>query len=283
MSEITAGVGTRYGAFYPLDSDGLPSVNATTAVPQQGTLISGITTASTGDPTPQRFTHYGQDRPYAQDSLPGQEGGTVTITSSNGNMIVDAMAEGNNVRQIGNTTWRGGNTDKRGNEPLLGFMSYRQALDTEPGSPTFGTLRQWNVRVYPAGRWAPTTSPMEAGKTTKTLNGTPTPTGRTIWGETYTDDGVASWGNTTAEYHDGNANYQPRLNWWLGNGTLTAFQLSHPPKNANELLVWVDGSLTTPASVNVSPTNPAYTLTSAAGTAAKKIVALIMTDKPGIN
>lgn len=279
-SEVTAGVGTRYGVLIPLDVDGLPSINVTTAVPQQGTLISGIMTATTNDPTPQRITHYGQDNPYAQDSLPPTEIGTVTVTSGNGNMIVDSMAEGNKVREIGNTTWRGGNTNKRGNEPILASMFYRQALDTEPGSPTFGTLRQWNIRIYPAARWSPSTSAYEAGKTAKTLNGTPTPTGRTVWGEFYDE---TSWGNSTAEYTEGNANYQPRLNWWLGNGTLTAFQLSHPPVSAAELLVWVDGTLTVPNAVNTSSTNPAYTLSSAAGTGAKKIVALVLTNQPGIS
>lgn len=279
-TEVTAGVGTRYGVLIPLDIDGLPSINVTTAVPQQGTLISGIMTATTNDPTPQRITHYGQDNPYAQDSLPPTEVGTVTVTSGNGNMIVDAMAEGNKVRDIGNSSWRAGNTDKRGNEPLLGSMFYRQALDTEPGSPTFGTLRQWNIRAYPASRWSPATSPYEAGKTAKTLNGTPTPTGRTLWGENYNE---SSWGNSRAEYADGNSNYQPRLNWHLGNGTLTAFQLSHPPVSADELLVWVDGTLTVPAAVNLSTTNPSFTLTSAAGTNAKKIIEMIFTNVPGIS
>jgi hypothetical protein len=278
--EITAGVGTRYGVFFPLDEDGLISVTTTSAVPVQGTLISGIKTATTSDPAPQRFTHYGQDRPYAQDSLPPTEVGALTITSEDGNLIVDALAEGNKVRDIGNTKWRGGNTDKRGNEPILGALFYRQALDTTPGSPTFGKLRQWNVRIYPAARWSPATSSMEAGATVKTLNGTPTPTGQTIWGENYQE---STWGNSYAEYTEGNTNYQPRLNWYRGNGTLTAFQLSHPPAATDELLVWVDGTLTVPSAVNVSATNPAFTLSSAAGTNAKKVIALILTDAPGIN
>jgi hypothetical protein len=278
--EITAGVGTRYGVFFPLDEDGLISVSETSAVPVQGTLISGIKTATTSDPAPQRFTHYGQDRPYAQDSLPPTEVGALTITSEDGNLIVDALAEGNKVRDIGNTKWRGGNTDKRGNEPLLGSMFYRQALDTKPGSPTFGKLRQWNIRTYPAARYSPSTVSFEAGMTTKTLNGTPTPTGQTLWGENYNE---SSWGNSYAEYTEGNANYQPRINAWLGNGTLVAFQLSHPPADTDELLVWVGGTLTVPSAVNTSSTNPAFTLSSAAGTNATKIIAMIFTNQPGIN
>jgi hypothetical protein len=278
--EVTAGVGTRYGAFFPLDEDGLISVSTTSAVPVQGTLITGIKTATTSDPAPQRITHYGQDRPYAQDSLPPTEVGTVTVTSADGSLIIDSMAEGNLVRSIGNTEWRGGNTDKRGNEPILGAIFYRQALDTTPGSPTFGKLRQWNIRTYPAARWSPATASMEAGSTVKTINGTPTPTGQTLWGENYQE---STWGNSYAEYTEGNANYQPRINAWLGNGTLAAFQLSHPPAASDELLVWVDGTLTTPSAVNITVSNPAFTLSSAAGTNAKKIIAMILTDRPGIS
>jgi hypothetical protein len=275
--EITAGVGTRYGAYYPLDSDGLPSVAVTTAVPQQGTLISGIMTATINDPAPQRFTHYGQDHPYAQDQLPPTEGGTMTVTSGDGNMVVDAMAEGIKTRQIGNSVWKGVNTDKRGSEPLLGSMFYRQALDTTPGSATFGQLRQWNITISPSARWAPASAGMAAGKTAKTLNGTPTPTGKTIWGESYNE---TSWGHSTAEYTEGNGNYQPRLNWWLGNGTLAAFQLSHPPAASDELLVWNAGTLLSPSAVNTSSTNPAFTL---ASPPVGKVIGLIFTDKPGNN
>src|SRR5688572_16227680 len=267
-TEVTSGVGTRNGFFFPLDSDGLPSVGATSAVPVQGTMLFGIKTASTSDPEPQRIVHYGNDRPYAQDSLPPTEIGTVAVTLAAGNLILDAMAEGNLVRTIGNTVWRAGNSDQRGNEPIMGAMFYRQALDTELGSPTFGKLRQWNIRIYPAARWSPATASFEAAATEKTINGTPTPTGQTIWGENYNE---SSWGNSFAEYTEGVANYEPRLNAWLGNGTLTAFQLSHPPASSSELLVWVDGTLTTPSAVNVSTTNPAFTLSSAAGTNLKKI------------
>jgi hypothetical protein len=277
-TEITAGVGVRGGYLFPLDDDGLPSIQVTTAVPQQGTLLFGIKTATSSDPAPQRFNHYGMDRVFAADTLPPTEAGTVTVTLAAGNLIVDAMAEGNKVRFSGNSTWRAGNSDKRGNEPILGGMFYRQALDTEPGSATFGKKRQWNIRFYPAARWTPASNPFEAGLTDKTIAGTPTPTGQTLWGENYTE---SSWGNSYAEYTEGNSNYQPRVNWHLGNGTLTAFQLSHPPFSADELLVFVDGTLTTPSAVNTSTSNPSFTLTSAAGTNGKKIIELIFTNVPG--
>lgn len=276
--EIVAGVGTRYGVIIPLDTDGLPSVNSTSAVPCQGTMIPGIKTASTSDPEPQRITHYGQDRPFAQDSLPPTTVGSFTITTADTNLVIDSMVEGNNTVTINQSKWRAGNSDQRGNEPIMGAMFYRQALDTTPGSGTFGKLRQWNTRIYPAARISPTTQSYEAAETVKSYAGTPTPTGNTIWGQAYNE---ATWGNTTAEYTEGVVNYEPRLNWFLGNGTLTAFQLSHPPAASDAIDVWVDGTLTVPSAVNTSATNPAFTLSTASGTNAKKIIAMIYTLNPG--
>lgn len=277
--EIVAGVGTRYGSVFPLDSsDGLPSVSTTTAVPQQGTLIAGIKTASTSDPEPQRITHYGQDRPFAQDSLPPTTVGTFTVTAADSNLALDSMVEGNNLVTINQGLWRAGNSDQRGNEPIMGCMFYRQALDTTPGSGTFGKLRQWNVRIYPAARISPATQSYDAAATDKTYAGTPTPTGLTLWGQTYTE---STWGNTYAEYTEGVQNYEPRLNWWLSNGTLSAFQLSHPPAATNAIDVWLNGTLTVPSAVNTSVTNPAFTLTGLAGTGGQKIIALVYTLNPG--
>jgi hypothetical protein len=280
--EIVGGVGTRYGVLIPLDSDGLPSIQSSTAVPQQGTMIAGIKTAITSDPEPQRITHFGQDRPQAQDSLPPTTVGNFTITADSVNLIIDAMAEGNTVRSINTGKWRAGNSDQRGNEPIIAAMFYRQALDMQPGSGTYGKLRQWNTRIYPAARVSPTTQPYDAGATDKSYAGTPTPTGLTLWGETYTE---SQWGNNYAEYTEGVVDYEPRINWYLGNGTLLAFQLSHPPAIAGTtgaLDVWVAGTLTTPSAVNISLTNPAFTLAAPPAVGAK-VVAMVYTTQPGIN
>lgn len=277
--EIVGGVGTRYGVLIPLDSDGLPSANVSQALLFQGTMIAGIKTATTADPEPQRFTHYGQDRPQSQDSLPPTTVGSFTVTADNVNLIIDAMAEGNTVVSINNGKWRAGNSDQRGNEPILACMFYRQALDMKPGSGTYGKLRQWNIRIYPAARLSPTTQPYEAGITDKSYSGTPTPTGLTLWGETYTK---STWGNSYAEYTEGVEDYEPRLEWGLGNGTLTSFQLNHPPATSTSINVWVAGTLVTPSSVNTSSASPAFTLGAIPAVGAK-VVAMVLTDEPGTN
>ena len=272
--QIVSGVGARWGYVIPLDSsDGLPSINTSTAVPAQGTIVQGIKSASFNDPEPQRITHYGNDRPFAQDSLPATDVGSFAIVTAKSNMVLDAMVEGNKIRTVDDIYFRATNTDKKGSEPQVGFMVYRQALDTTKGSATFGKLRQWHLKIYGSVRITPAQEAFEQGATDKTYNCTPTPVSTTIWNEPYNE---TNWGNTEGEALDGMTDYQPVLNWWLGNGTLTSFQLSHAPFSSTHIHVWQDGTLVTPSAV-ATGANPAFTL-GAAATNAKKLIALIETN-----
>lgn len=275
--EVISGVGARYAVVIPLDSDGLPSVNVTQAAPIQGSLVQGIKTMSHSDAEPQRITHYGDDLAFAQDSLPSAEVGSFTITTAKTNLVIDSMVEGNKTVTIDNMQLRGANSDKKGNEPQVSFMAYRQALDTQKGSSTFGKLRQWNVKIYGSTRITPQSQSFEQAATDKTYQATPTPTTTTIWNQVFNE---STWGQTQSEYLEGVTDYQPRFNWYLGNGTLGSFQLSHPPVDSDHLHVWIDGTLTTPSAVNVSATNPAFTLSPVPGVG-KKVFVLLETTAPG--
>lgn len=275
-----SGIGHRYAIVGALDSEGLPAVGAASQTPTQGTLVERVKNFSPSDPSPRRETHQGDDLPYAQDSLPPGEIGSFTITTSQVNMTFETLVSGTKERTIGGggaLKAIGVNTDKRGSEPRIFYLSYRQALDTGKGSPTSGSLRQWEVRIYPSLQLTPSSHGFESGTVDKSYQATPTPTGKTIWGETYSE---TTWGYTQAEALNLVTNYQPRINWWLGNGTFTSFQLSHPPANSDALHVWVDGVITTPSSVNTSSANPAFTL-SAPPTNNARVFALIETNEPG--
>jgi hypothetical protein len=272
----SAGVGLRYGAIYPL-YDGLPTPNDSQATPVNGTLVEGIKTVTVTDPQPRNITHFGDDRAYMQDQLPSTESGSFTFTASKTNMDLDAMIEGGKIRTINSNKFRAGNTDNKGDEPQVLIVEYRQALDADLNSATFGKLRQWEGRVYPSVRISKQTPSHEAENTDITYNATPTQVKFTAWNEQFTE---ANWGNTEAEYIEFVTDYQPRFNFWRGDGTITAFQTSHPPQSSTNLTVWVDGTQTTPSAVNVSSTNPAFTLGSAAGLDVL-VAALIETDEPG--
>lgn len=273
-----SGVGTRYGAVFPLDSSGLPMPATATAVPMQGTLIEAIKGMAVTDPEPQRITHYGDDQPYAQDSLPPTEAGSFSFNTSKTNLDLDAMVEGGKVRTINSNKFIGGNSDNRGSEPQMMVHIYRQALDTDRNSSSFGKLRQWESRIYPSARIAKQTPAFEAQNTDVTYNATPTRVKFAPWFEQFNE---TNWGFSEAEYITHVTDYQPRINTYRGDGTITAFQLSHPPKTSTEVTVWVDGTQTTPTNVNTSA-NPSFTLGSAAGVG-KLVFALAETDEPGNN
>lgn len=274
-----SGVGTRYGAIFPLDADGLPLPAVSTAVPMQGTLIEGIKGMTVTDPETRNIAHVGEDRVYAQDSLPAITVGTFGFNTSKVDLDLEAMVEGGTVRTINSNKVYGYNTNKAGSEPQMLTHIYRQALDTDKNSSSFGKLRQWESRFIMSSRISNTTGPFEAENPDTTYQGVASPARYAPWFEQFTE---ANWGFTEAEGLKQVTDYQPRLNMWRGNGTLTSFQLSHAPVTSSELTVWVDGTQTTPSSVNTTVANPAFTLGAAAANN-KLVFALIETQNPGSN
>lgn len=273
----TFGVGLRYGAVFNLNANGLPFPNDSSATLITGTLIEGIKTMPVTDPAPRRITHQGDDRALAQDSLPGTEAGSFQFTTSKTNLALDAMLEGGVVRTINSNQYLLGNSDNKGSEPQVLVMFYRQALDADKTSASYGKLRQWEGRAYPSARITKTTPSYEAENTDITYEGTPTPIKYTHWFEQLTE---ANWGATEAEYINDTSDYHPRWNFGLGDGTITAFNLTHPPVDASSVTVWVNGTQQTPSSVNTSSTNPAFTLSSAPALS-NGIAVKIETNAPG--
>jgi hypothetical protein len=186
------------------------------------------------------------------------------------------MIEGNKVRAIDSLQLRGANTDKKGQEPQMCAIFYRQALDTQVGDAQFGKLRQWHVKIFPSVRITPKGQSFEQGATQKTYAATPTPVTVTPWNEIINE---VNWGANFAEYIEMITDYQPRFNIFRGDGTITARQLSHQPVSSGYLHVMVDGTLTTPITVNTGA-NPSYTL-GAATAMGKKEVVIIETVIPG--
>jgi hypothetical protein len=274
-SEIISGVGARYGVVFVLDSNGLPAQAAASATPETGVRIEGIKTLAANTPEPQRFTHYGDDSPFAQDSLPPTEVESFNITTAKVNLALDAYLEGAKVRTITPLQMRVGDSDQRGNEPLVMAAFYRQALDTDQTSTSFGRLRQWNWRIYPATRISPQAPSMEQGITDSSYVATPTKVSQTPWQE---DFDTTNWGVSRGAHIEGVANYQPRFTVYVGDGTITSWDLTHAPYSSADILVWVAGSLTVPGSITYG-TSPAFTVTPAVGVGTQ-IFAVSMTNTP---
>lgn len=278
-SKVTSGVGTRYASVFVLNpTSGLPNVDNSLAVGTltQGTLVQGIQDFAPNDPPPQRFTHYGDDGPFAQDSLPPTTVGDFTFNTAKKNFNLDAVTGGLVIRTYDNIPMIAGDTDKRGQEPLVMFATYRQSLDTEKTSTTFGKLRQWDLKIFPSARIATMDQPFQQGLTKKNYQGTPTLVSQTPWSEVFTN---AQWGNTLATFIEGTTDYQPRIYVGSGNGTVTKFALPHVPAVSDHVHVWVNGTLTAPASVSL--TDPSFTMTTAPSLGNSNILVINETNQPG--
>lgn len=273
--EIISGVGSRYGVVFQLDTNGLPYQATSSATPETGVKIDGIKTLPVNTPEPQRFTHYGDDDPFAQDSLPPTEIESFTITTAKSNLELDAYLEGGLVKTIAPLQLRLADSDLRGNEPLTMSAFYRQALDTDPTSSTFGKLRQWQGKIFCAGRISPQSNSYEQGITDNSYVATPTKTSTTPWGE---DFDSTTWGGARGAHIEFVADYQPRFTVYKGNGTLTSWNLTHTPASASNLLVWVGGSLTVPGSITYGA-SPAFTIPGTVGVGIQ-IFAISMTSTP---
>lgn len=274
--EIVSGVGTRYGVVFVLDTNGLPYQSVASATPETGYKIDGIKTLPVNTPEPQRFTHYGDDDPFAQDSLPPTEVESFTITTAKSNMGLDAYLEGGLVKTISPLELRLADSDLRGNEPLTMSAFYRQAIDTDPDSSTFGKLRQWQGKIFPAARISPLSNSYEAGITDNSYSATPTKVSTTPWGE---DVDSSTWGGARGAHIEFSSNYQPRFTVYKSNGTITNWLLTHAPASSADLLVWVGGSLTVPGSITYGAT-PAFTLSPAVAGTTTQIFAISMTATP---
>lgn len=279
-----AGVGNRWAAVFPLDErTGLPQVSASTKIPTQPILVQRVKTFTATDPEPQRITHVGDDKPHATDVLPPTEVGSFVVTTAQTNFSLEALLTDTAVvsEGVGDDALKmaGINTNKRGRERRVAYITYRQAINTDKESALSGAQRIWHGYIYGSVLLSPATQSMEAGATDKTYNATVSPTARAIWGETFRED---KHGYTAAEGVQFSTKYEPRFNAWKGNGTFVDFQLSHAPVGTNALKVWVDGTLQTPTGVNTSLTNPSFTLAAPPANNAY-VFAIIETNNPGNN
>lgn len=273
--DIVAGVGTRYGQVILNDTTtGLPSGTFNSGTLQAGTNVEGIKSFTYNDPDTQKITHYGNDYSFAQDSLPATEVGSFNITTGKTNLALDTVVDGTTeVTLDSSLKARAGNTNKKGNEPFVTFSVFRQALDTQIGSSTFGRLRQWNLALIPSTRIVSKLPGMAQGLADKTYQGIPTPVRNTPWNIAMTD---AIWNATQAEYFEMTADYQPVIVVGQGNGTLTRFGLPVVPVDTAHCHVWGNGTLQTVVLVGTSATAP-YVQISGTLTGSAPIFAIIET------
>lgn len=277
--DIMSGVGARYAVFLPNDPDtGLPHPTTSTQTPYVGVVIEGLKSVSVTEPEPQRITHVGDDRPYAQDTLPSTDFQTFQFTTSKNNMVLDGTLDGSKIRTAGTDAYfRMASNDNKGNEVRGTMWAYRQALNTDRSdAANFGKKRLYHSYVWPSVQISRQTASFEAAGVDITYDGTPTNVRKVPWSDALD---TTDWGVTEGAMLEGSTRYHPRFNSWYGNGTIGIWNLSHPPVDSNHIMVWAgtEGSVVPVIAVGTGA-NPTLSIgTIGVGI---PIFALIQTNSP---
>lgn len=260
------GVGTRDGQVFLLDpTTGLPYQATSSTTMEEGQSIEGIKTFAVTDPPPRRFTHIGNDRALASDSLPATELMSIQISTSKTNKTLDAFLEGNLVRTYTNLQLRVQSGDRKGREPQVAYFVWRQALAADPTDvASFGKVRNYEMQIAPAVRTSVTTPSWGADLADQFYELTPSEVKETPWGEDLLN---ATFGSKEGPLLVATTDYEPRFYVGKGDGTIVSWTISRQPYSSSHLLVWVGtgGSLTTPGSITYSGTLSAFTIPGTVG------------------
>jgi len=220
-------------------ADGYPA--STTTVAYEGHTISGVKALTMNDPAPRQIVHQGDDSVFALDVLPPTEPVTGEMRVGKVNDTVDAILGDENAVTVGEATFFGIGTDKRGDENQVVMLAYRQTLDTDPSSAYFGS-RRWESRLFPKAILVSRDGSFDENPEERIYTVTPQFVTKYPWGVTFA---AGTEGYTRAQVLRGMTEYKPKLVAFNGDGSATTMALptTHPAASTAKIAVWVDGTL----------------------------------------
>lgn len=257
-TKIISAAGLRRIQIYELDTDGNPSGDQAGADGYDGHYMSGAQSVTITTPDNQPIVHVGDDAPFAQDFLPPNTFVTANITTAKSNLALDAVLTGTLVQDVGDGELMGRQTSNQGNEIDIATIYYRQALDVDPESNSFGS-RRWKVGMFPKNRTVPKGASADQGAPDQnTYNVFPTAARSYPFGLAF---GEVNNGFTSSPWIEGSYEYPPMLERWTGNNTIDTFNLAWTPISTTKTIVYVNGTPVTVDSVDTG--NKTVTLNSA--------------------
>jgi len=253
-NEIRSGVGFRHVQLFALAADGYP--NATDTSEYAGLRISGARALTINDPEPQQISHLGDDRVFALDVLPPTEALSGELVVGKVNDVVAQVIGDDLAVSVGEAQILGIGTDNRGDENQVALLAYRQTLDTDPDSTTFGS-RRWEFRLFPKTFVIERESGFQSAPEEKMYTIRPQFVTKHLWGTAFA---VGTEGFEQAQGFRGISEYKPRLASFLGDSAETdfAFDTDFPAQSTDKIAVWVSGVLTT-ASITKATTGVQWT------------------------
>jgi hypothetical protein len=259
-TKVTSGAGLRRVQVYLLDTDGYPDGDQSGVSGYDGVEISGANAHEYTVPQFQRVTHIAKDRVVAVDSLPPTEAMSYTITSGKQDLDVDAILGGTKVTTYGEAQVGGLGTDKRGSEPDVCTLVYRQALNTAPGATN---LRRWQLSVYPTGRLIPMGGAGATGEgEAQQYQGYPGIAASSPWGVAFTE---ATNGFLSTEMLRIHSDYPFMIERFDAVSGSLEYTLQHTPISSAKAYATLDGAAETVASVNTGAKSATITSSPSGG------------------
>lgn len=274
-TKVSSGAGLKLAYVFATDVNLYPSGDQTGSVGYDGAEVQGIQSWTPTVPDVQPIPHRGNDRVFAQDFLPATELPTAVINTGKQNLDLDALLSGTRVWQAKESQNGVFVTNKDGQEIDTWLMTWRQALDTERTSPTFGR-RRWQstvgfCHIIPKG------SPADQGAAdVNNYQVIYTPTNKTIWGEVYSD---GTMGATSAVWVRRTSDYPTFVERFAADGTITTFLLTRTPISVARTELWVNGTSVTVNSVSVA--NKTLTAAAAPGATGSVVAVYETSDSIG--
>jgi hypothetical protein len=263
----TSGVGLRWVQLFELNSTGSPNASGTTVY--EGIQIEGAKALTLNAPTSRQITHVGDDGVIAVDKLPPTDASSGTLTTAKQDNAVEALMTGNKEFTISDGEAKAilMVTDNQGYEPQVGILAYRQSLDTEKGSATYGK-RVWDWYILPKAFMVPKPDGFSDSPVEKSYDIFPQVAGGHLWETAFTD---ATEGAVQGQFVRGISEYPPIIASFLGNNTTTAFlfNTAHLAVSAAKISVWVNGVATT---TGITKATTGVTFTTAPTTSARIVV-----------
>ena len=245
--------GLRRLQLWTTDNEGFISGNQTGTVPYAGSRIKAAQSFTPNIPQFEQVTILGDDIVQATVSLPPTTEPTVQFTVGTHDLEIDAIMQDTKVQTVGEWSHGVSITNKQGDEPNLTLMAQMESIvldGTRKGRQQWTTLLFGNAIVQAMG---PSAAQRDAAVTS--YNAIVTNTGRTVWGEQYTDD---QHGATQAVMSFIYSEYPLHLHRYDSNGTANVFLLEQQPINIAKARAYVNG---TPQTITAVGTAAPYTAT----------------------
>lgn len=238
---IRSGVGFRYVQLIALGTDEHPAATDTSAY--AGVAVSGARALTLNDPEPQQIVHLGDDRPFALDVLPPTEPITGELTVGKINDVVDALLTADASFEIGEGKLFPFGSDNRGDENQVAILCYRQTLDTDPSSSSYGS-RRWEFRLFPKAFLISREGGLTGEPESRMYTVRPQYVKNHLWGTALS---TSTEGTEQVQGFRGISEYKPRIVSFLGDNAETdfSFESGFPAQSTDKIAVFVDGTLTT--------------------------------------